>query len=116
VNTKRILLIDDDRAFTTILKLNLQEFDVCVENHALQAVETAHRFKPDLVLLDIVMPEADGGAIAGQFKKDPTLSSIPIVFVTASISGESKQEFCGCECLARPVSRQAILNCIKRHL
>jgi len=116
MNKKRILLVDDDRVFTTILKLNLRAFDVCVENSPLRAVETALNFKPDLVFLDIVMPDADGGNIAAQFKRDPILGRIPIVFVTATVSRTSKQEFCACEFLTKPVGREQILDCITRHL
>jgi len=119
MNKKRILLVDDESGFTTILKLSLPGFDVCAENNPLQALETARKFKPDMIFLDVIMPEADGGTIAAQFKEDPILAKIPIIFLTAIVSGKeaaSKQEIGGYEFLAKPVSRDQIVECIKKHL
>jgi len=112
---KRVLLIDDDRTFTSILRLNLPGYNVRAENNPLHALETARRFKPDLVFMDVIMPEMDGGTLAGQFKGDPTLGRVPIVFLTAIVPPQFK-EFCGCECLAKPVPRVTILECLQRHL
>jgi CheY-like chemotaxis protein len=119
MNKKRIMLVDDEEAFTTFLKMSLPGFEVCVENNPLQAIETARRFRPDLIFLDIVMPGADGGTIAAQFNEDSELRRIPIVFLTAIISEKeaaSRQPACGYEFLAKPVTREQILVCIDKHL
>jgi CheY-like chemotaxis protein len=60
---KKILIIDDEAGLTRMVKLNLEAtgfFEVEIQNDPLQAVETAKRFQPDLVLLDVMMPEIDG--------------------------------------------------------
>ena len=116
---KRILLVDDEAGFTTILRLSLKGFEVCVENNPLQAIETARRFRPDLIFLNVVMPEADGGTVAARFKADLDLGRIPIVFLTAIISGTeaaSRQPGAGDEFLAKPVNVKKIVDCIERHL
>jgi CheY-like chemotaxis protein len=56
------------------------------ENDATKAHQSALNFRPDLILLDIVMPETDGGEIAARIEADRELENIPIVFLTALIT------------------------------
>jgi two-component system OmpR family response regulator len=56
-------------------------------------VEAAHRFKPDLILLDVMMPDVDGPTAFRQLQKVPELSSIPVVFITAKVVGGDITEF-----------------------
>ena len=82
---KRILLVDDEKSLTTLLKLNLEEtgnYDVRVENWPEDALAAAREFKPDLVLLDIIMPRMPGGNVAALIDNDPQLKGTPIVFLT----------------------------------
>ena len=77
---KRILIIDDEASFTRMVKLNLEKtgaFEVREENLALEAVATARAFKPDLILLDVIMPTMDGGDVAAQIQKDRVLRDTP---------------------------------------
>ncbi|MCB1232715.1 MAG: response regulator [Verrucomicrobiae bacterium] len=88
---KRILIIDDDIPLTQAMKINLEEtgdYEVAVENNALNAIDTARSFRPDLVLLDIVMPDLDGGDVSARFRSDPLLNQVPILIVTALVSNE----------------------------
>ena len=84
-----ILIIDNDRDFTHFTKLALEKtgnYSVCEENDATKAHQTAQRIKPDLVLLDIVMPETDGGEVAARIQADPLLQGTPIIFLTALVT------------------------------
>ncbi len=120
---KKILIVDDEVSFTRLLKLNLEQdgaFEVRVENRAMAAVSSAREFKPDLVLLDVIMPQLDGGQVASRFKADPLLTNIPIVFLTATVR---KQEvdahrgiIGGFPFIAKPVSVEAVLECIEKYL
>src|SRR6185295_3918644 len=86
---KRILIIDDEASFTRMVKLNLEktgQFDVRAENRAAGALAAAREFKPDLVLLDVIMPTMDGGDVARQIQNDRSLRGTPIVFLTATVS------------------------------
>src|SRR6266498_4689477 len=86
---KRILIIDDEASFARIVKLNLEKtgtFEVRVENKAAYAVPAAREFKPDLILLDVIMPSMDGGDVANQIKRDRNLKGTPIIFLTATVS------------------------------
>ncbi len=120
---KRILLIDDEVAFTHLLKLNLETtgaYEVRVENWGLDGVAAVREFKPDLVLLDIVMPDIDGREVAAQIKADEILKHTPIVFFTATVlRGEVDTEggaIDGYPFLVKPVSARNVLDSISRHL
>ena len=119
---KRILLVDDEKSFTNLLKLNLEEtgnYDVRVENWAEDACAAAKQFKPDLVLLDIIMPRMPGGNVAAQLKEDPELKDIPIVFLTAAVRKHQVEEnegiICDHPCLAKPATVETVIEAIEKH-
>jgi CheY-like chemotaxis protein len=120
---KRILIIDDEVSFARMVKMNLEKtgaFEVRVENRASAAVPAAREFRPDLVLLDVIMPNMDGGDVAKQIKRDRTLRGTPIVFLTATVSkreaGEGGFSSGGELFLAKPVSVEALIACINEHV
>jgi len=88
---KRILIVDDEPDMTFLVRLNLQKtgrFQVQEENRSTQAMDAARGFKPDLILLDVMMPELDGGDVLALLKDDPDLRNIPVVFLTATVLKE----------------------------
>ena len=90
---KRILLIDDEPSFTRALKLHLEKsgaYEVTEENRGEMALETARRFKPDLILLDVMMPDVDGGEVASEIRSDAKLKNTPIVFLTAALAKDEQ--------------------------
>src|SRR6476620_11623741 len=91
MHEKRILLIDDDASVTEMLKLNLEQigkYVVCAENEPKQALGTARLFRPDLILLDVMMPGMDGGDVASWLATDSQIRDVPIIFLTALVSKE----------------------------
>src|SRR4029453_11122829 len=71
---RRILIIDDDRECTRLVKMLLEKagsYLVLEENDATKAHQSAQNFRPDVILLDIVMPKTDGGEVAAQIEADP---------------------------------------------
>ena len=82
---KKILLIDDEEDFCYFTKKNLEntkEFEVIVENNAVKSIGVAIEQKPDLILLDIIMPDLNGGEVAFRLVNDARTKDIPIVFLT----------------------------------
>ena len=72
-NRSRILIVDDNPRFSHSARLILQQsgqYVVCEENDAAGAVETARSFRPDLTLLDLIMPGVDGAEVAAQIESD----------------------------------------------
>jgi two-component system alkaline phosphatase synthesis response regulator PhoP len=123
MNKKRILVVDDETGVTTMTKLNLErtgQYEVQVENRATCALDTARRFSPDLILLDITMPEMDGVELASQFKADQKLKDTPIVFLTAIVSqyetGNSELRRGGQVFLSKPVNMKTLVACIEQYI
>ncbi len=120
---KKIMIIDDEESFTQMVKINLEEtgrFEVTMVNNPHQSIPVAKSVKPDLILLDVIMPEVDGGDIAYQMKNDPEIAHVPIVFLTAVVREEeaaSEEESIGGHTfLAKPVSVRKLVECIDKHL
>ena len=84
INTAKILVVDDEPEITEIIDTYLSEngFKVLTENTPTKAVEKAKAFKPDIILLDIMMPGVDGYDICQTLKNDVEFSHIPIIFLT----------------------------------
>jgi len=118
----RILIIDDNRGFTRAAKLLLEKtrsYFVYEENDATKAHQTAQSFKPDLILLDISMPQTDGGEVAARIQSDPALRRIPVVFLTALVTkAETKSglEIEGHPFLAKPISFEELIESIEENL
>jgi CheY-like chemotaxis protein len=120
---KRILVVDDEESLTRLLKVCLEEsgrFDVQVENVATQALETARQFHPDLILLDVMMPEIDGGVLVNQFRENPRFKDVPIVFLTALTTPTEVHQrggiIGGLPFLAKPVDIPEVIDCLNKQL
>ena len=119
---RRILIVDSDPNTTHLVKVLLERtgrYLVLEENDATEAHQSARNFRPDLILLDIVMPETDGGEIAAQVEADPELHNTPIVFLTALVTraeAKSGLSIQGHSFLAKPVSIPELINAIEQHL
>ena len=119
---RRILVVDDDRDGTRLIKILLEKINhylVLEENDAAKAHETARDFRPDLILLDIMMPQIDGVDIAAQIDADPELQRTPIIFLTAlATDAEAKAgiSFQGHPVLAKPINILELINRIEENL
>ena len=120
---KRILVVDDEASITRLLKLNLEQtndYEVRTENDATAALAAAEDFKPDLILLDVMMPGMDGGELAASFQANATLKSVPIVVLTAAATkGEVYArggKVGGLPFLAKPVEIAEVIASIKQNL
>ena len=120
---KRILVVDDTTDISTPLKMYLEKagaYDVRVENFGAKALGAAKEFKPDLILLDVVMPDVDGGDVACQLEEDPETKKIPIVLLTASVTKQEASErgdiVGGRAILSKLTSMKEIVEFIKNRL
>ena len=82
--TAKVLVIDDEPEITDIVQTFLTEsgYHVEVENQSENAMARAKEAKPDIILLDIMMPGKDGYGLCQEFKQDPELSHVPVIFLT----------------------------------
>src|SRR5882672_8596422 len=119
---RRILIVDDDANSTHLVKILLERsgpYLVLEENDAAKADQTAHNFKPDVILLDIVMPKIDGGELATQIEADRELQDTPIIFLTALVThGEAKSRLQnqGPPFGAKPINNPELNHGIEKHL
>lgn len=120
---KKILVIDNEIEFATMVKLNLEQtdtFEVKVETKGARAVETAKVFEPDLIFLDVLMPDMEGGAVLHEIKQIPKLKGIQVVFLTALVDDKevsSQDGFIGGQAyLAKPVTTEKLLDCINKFI
>jgi len=81
----KILVVDDDLDILELLKYNLPKsgYDVSCAENGEKAIEVARKFKPDLILLDVMMPEKDGVEVCDILRDDPMFNDTFIVFLTA---------------------------------
>jgi len=81
---KRILVIDDDRFLRLGLniRLNANGYDTCFASDAASAIRTALEQMPDLIILDLVLPDADGYAVMQTLKAHPDVADVPIIVLT----------------------------------
>jgi len=120
---KRILVVDDEPALTRMVKLNLERtgnYEVRAENQGSLAIQAAREFKPDLILLDVMMPDMSGDEVSAQMKEDEELSNIKYVFMTAIVTKDETEamgsNIGGNEFLAKPVKTDELIATIERVL
>jgi CheY-like chemotaxis protein len=120
---KRILIVDDEDALTRLMRLALEKtghYEVRAENDPAAVIAAALEFRPALIVLDLIMPEQDGGDVAECLRKHPELHEIPIVFLSASVRQSEIDAndgvLGGFPFMAKPTSPEAICAYIEKHL
>lgn len=83
--SRRVLTIDDDPAILTLVKYNLERerIEVITAISGAEGLRCARELKPDLILLDVMMPTMTGPDVLAHLKADPTTRDIPVVMLTA---------------------------------
>ncbi len=85
MDKKRILIVDDDPDLveTVSMMLEARGFAPIPAYGGLEGLDKARQERPDLIVLDVMMPDKDGYAVCNELKKDPVLGEIPIILLTA---------------------------------
>jgi DNA-binding response OmpR family regulator len=85
----RVLVVDDESDFIQLLKYNLenQGFDILTASDGVQALNAARRELPDVVLIDLMLPDIDGFSVCEILRSQPSTSKVPIIVVSA-LDGE----------------------------
>ena len=122
----KILLVDDDADFveSTRTVLESKPYEIIIAVNGDEALRKAREEKPDLILLDVIMPVENGFTAAEQLKKDDTLADIPVIMLTSYASkgaGTSIPRSRGLELeyedyIDKPVSPQDLLAKVEKHL
>ena len=118
---KKILVIDDEPLVVEVLKIRLRmnNYQVITACDGVEGVERALREKPDLIILDIVMPGLDGYQVCQKLKEDGKTKTIPVIMLTAlGQSAERKKGFSfgAYDYIFKPYDDEELLNSIERAL
>lgn len=120
---KKILFVDDEETFAKMMKIVLEEsgeYEIKVETKGAKVVSTAKEFKPDLILLDIIMPDLDGCEVLQRLQEEDSLKNIPVVFLTALVRENEVLSrngiISGYPFIAKPVTIEKLTTCIKQNL
>jgi len=112
---KRILVVDDEPQIVSMLKLRLEAngYEVISASDGEEGLEKAKSLKPDLIILDIIMPKMAGNEVAVALKEDDHLSRIPIIFLTCLTEGmidkQGSEKIGGNLFLAKPFEADELL-------
>ncbi len=122
----KILLVDDDVDFVEATKtiLESKHYDVVMAYEGDEGLRKAKEEKPDLIILDVIMPVKDGFTAAEQLKKDSELSKIPVIMLTAfaEVGGETSVAVSRGltleteDYIEKPVSPEELLQRVEKHL
>jgi DNA-binding response OmpR family regulator len=123
MDKRKILVVDDEVSLTRMLKLNLEEtgkYEVRTENQGSKTISTALDFRPDLILLDIMMPDKIGSEVAAELIKNKELKDIKIIFLTALVSKHEAEiahgKIAGRSFIAKPVKIDELIESIEKEL
>ena len=85
---RRVLIVDDEADFTLVAGLTLEQtgrYETRQENDPRRTVAAARDFRPDVILLDVMMPDMDGGDVLAELRAGPDTRDIPVIFLTALV-------------------------------
>lgn len=117
---KKILLVDDNSVNLTAIKSTLSGlYKVTAVNSGATALRFLEKQRPDIVLLDVEMPEMNGRELLKLMKDDPALSDIPVIFLTANMDEKSEEEaflLGAVDYIRKPMNEVIGLARVKTHL
>jgi len=109
MSNKKILIIEDDKFIRDLIstKLAQENYEVLEAKSGKEGIQKIKKEKPDLVLLDLILPEIDGFEVLARIKTDPTIASIPVVILS---NLDQKEHIQKCEKMG------AVAYFVKAHL
>lgn len=118
---KKILVIDDEKDLITLISARLKGhgFEVVSALEGPTGIRKAIVDRPDLIILDLMMPEMDGYEVARRLAGDPVTSTIPVIVLTAAVGpdlGQKVSEVKAADYLTKPFKADELLEKIKRTL
>lgn len=96
ISTKRVLIVDDEETIQTVVQFGIRMaagWDVFAASSGLQGIQSAQTEQPDVILLDVMMPEMDGIATFKALQSNPGTKMIPVIFLTAKAQTAEKRQF-----------------------
>lgn len=121
MDEKKLLLVDDVELFLHLEKtiLKRKSFSISTARSGTEAVQTARSLKPDLILLDMFMPDINGDDVCRILKSDPDTQDIPIIIVTMDSKLGSKERCIEAGCdgfIYKPINKEILIATVEEHL
>jgi len=122
IEKKKILVVDDEKDILTILdkRLSKEGYEVIKADNGMDAMRLAKTEQPDLIVLDIIMPDMSGSEVAERLKKDAATKNIPVMFLTCLFTKkdeiEKGHEIAGNFFIAKPYDPGELLGEIKKRI
>ena len=118
---KKILIIDDEAEFADMIKMRLgaNGYIVLAAHSGKSGLEMAKKENPDLIFLDLVMPEMNGFLVLSKLKQDPYTATIPVVMLTAKTDTEytlDAKSLGAADYLSKPVHMQELEDALRKFL
>jgi DNA-binding response OmpR family regulator len=115
---KKLLVVEDNSDLLELLRLGLKEagYSVTTAANGLEALRKMRAAAPDLVVLDLILPELDGFAVCETLRRDPAFAAIPVIVLTGLTSEFSRYaglEAGADECVSKPVSPDQLLGRVR---
>jgi diguanylate cyclase (GGDEF)-like protein len=115
-----VLVVDDDVTNIMLLAHLLHgDYEIVFATGGEQALELAHNAPPDLILLDVMMPELDGYAVCSRLKEDPLTEHIPVIFITGLDNSDAETrclEIGGVDYVSKPFNAAVVRNRVRNHI
>lgn len=116
---KRVLIIDDEPCFTELLAMNLdghRGIEVRCVNDPSESRTIAIEWRPNLILLDLIMPELSGDEIFHQLRSHPALAQVPVILLSASTNARHLIQGPNVQHLPKPMPADVLIRAVDSHL
>ena len=115
---KRVLVVEDDTEMVDLLRFNLQKagFAIATATDGIEALKKVRSLAPDLILLDLMLPELDGFSVCEILRQDPDTASIPIIMLTALSNELARMTGLASganDCFSKPFSPRQLVSRVK---
>ncbi|MCK4553458.1 response regulator [Candidatus Parcubacteria bacterium] len=93
-NKKKVLLVEDDKTISLMYKTKIETggFEVLTADNGADGLKLAKEQKPDIIMLDVILPQLDGFSVLEELKKDTSTKNIPVVMLTNLGTEEDKEK------------------------
>ncbi len=120
---RKILVVDDEEAMGKMVKFGLESmgpFEIQYESDGTRVLEAVRRFRPDLILMDIIMTPLDGSKLASDIKSDPLFRDTPIIFFTGTVTSHEIDDrggsIGGQDFIAKPIELKTLFERVQKYL
>ena len=118
---EKILVVDDDANICELLRLYLTKegYQVTVANDGEEGLEKFNAVKPDMVLLDVMMPRMDGFELVRNVRHDEAFKNLPIIMITSRSADKHREhalQLGANDFLGKPYSEERLLDCIRQQM